>query len=776
MAEAIAQGGKEPQLNKEQIIQLLKQFVDAKKVNTQIDGMFAPVTARLKKEAAAKDFSLLSLLFKKEDTTEIKKQLKDSFTKLFKDIKTEKLIGAKITVKPTIKVNVKPVEVAPTVKKPKSAAEPAQPKEVFGSVKKNTNVVEIAGLEQLISKVEQQSEQQQTAFESVVKTLTETEKAKKPEVDVSKKGESTKDVIKSKNAINVNLVGVDDHALKQLGKIFHTKEEEKPTATKKIEATGGWLEKLLGAIMAGFSAAKLLAAAFSDTGPLRGALKLIGDILLKVSTMMFKGVINGVTRFIKLLPESILSKFGSAKEGLAKIGSTLAKSVGNLGARVGGYIAKMGSFLIEGLAKISPTLAKGVSFIGGGLAKLAKGFGSFLMKRIKILPFIGPFIGFGFAVKRMMEGDYVGGLAEMLGNLLAIVAEPIPPLSFAISILTDLLLATYDIKTGGIKNSKNSSWNKWLGEFGRALLDTGPIRWLRNIGEALGDLLSGNWREGLAGLANTVTDLPGVGYIFDLLGAEKNSEGKRFTPKDFNIIGQIKDEIYKKIMSVFNWAKEKLNAVRKFFGLGESKSPEQLIQMRNEEADKVYKARKQLEDNAVKAHEAQQKPVVFEATREKRLNEITAERTKLEAQVEAAAKKSRLSKQPAKPIEKPAKPATIETEQAVAEAALQEPEVTVQPVSSENKTEEVRRVEIEKAQENNKDVVAAIDRLQKTQEKQVLRTPSVEKKEAPPSVVVSAVSQNVRSTNDINVDTARDNVHIARNNIRNYLSLQRAMI
>ena len=791
MADETTGGKKEPKLSKEQITNLLAQFVDAKRVNAQIDAMFAPMISRLKKDASAKDFSLLSLFFKKEDTTEIKKHIKDNIAKVMKEVKTEKLIDSKITIKPNIKINVKPIDITPKVKLPKAAKQqivkpkeveasaPTQPKEVFGSIKnKNTNIVEIAGIEKLISRVIQQSDQQQSAFQSVVKTLVQSKSETKATENI-KSGESAKDIIKSKNAINVNIVGIDEHAVKQLAGVLKTKEEKREAPIpKKIEAPGGWITSLLGAVMSGFTAAKLLAVAFGNDGPLRGSLKLIGDVLLKASSMMFKSVISGITRFIQLLPESILSKLSAAATGITEIGSTMAKTVGNIVARVGGYIAKMGSFLIEGLAKISPVLAKGVSFMGGGLAKLAKGFGSFLLKRIKILPFIGPFIGFGFAVKRMMDGDYVGGLAEMLGNLLAIVAEPIPPLSFAISILTDLLLAGYDIKTGGIKNSKNSSWNKWLGEFGQALLDTGPIRWLRDIGEALGDLLSGNWREGLIGLANASTDLPWIGYIFDLLGAEKNKEGKRFTPKDFNILDKIKDEIYDKIMSVVNWAKDKINAVRKFFGLDTTKKPEAVV-IPQKEIDKAQQARKLLQENTSKSVAVSKQPVVFEATRERKLNDLAVERTKLESQVENVAKRSKANKPVETPVEKPKEKqaaVSVETEQPT-EQIFNEPEIVIQPASIEDKTEEIRRVEIEKARENNKDVINAIENLQKIQEKQSNRIMSIpEKKETPAPVMISAISNTVRSTNDINVDTARDNVYVIRNSIRHYLSLQRAMI
>lgn len=779
MADAANSGA--IQFSNEQFNKFIAEFAVANRVNTQIDAMFKPLLARVQKDTIKKDFNLFSLFFKEVDLVDIKKHVKDNISKLAKSIKVDAFVS-------------KPVPVPGVTK-----VEPT---------KKIASVVQVAGLEKMMARVERHGDKEIGLLKDLVKSIGTLTGKKTTKKEASVKEKTTKDIFEAHAPINANIVGIDDEVLKKLNAVLGGHGETAPAPdAKQPRAPAGILERLLGAALAGLTAAKLLAMAFDEKGPLRGVMKLIGDILLKTASTLFKGVIDIFRRGISILPEELMKRFAALNPFPAignlikRLGTSIAKFVENvflksvnllyklapnltvglmqITEKIGLVIKNLPKVILKGLAEISPITARVAKFVGGGLAEIASGFGKFLFKRLKLLPFIGPFIGFGFGVKRMIDGDYVGGLAEIFGNLLAIVAEPVPPLSFAISVITDLLLAGYDIKTGGTENAKKSDWNKWMAEFGQALLDTGPIRWFRDIGEALGDLLKGDFSAGLAGLANVVGDVPGIGYVLDLLGTPKNPEGKRFVKKDFNIIEKLKNEIFDNLQLVFKWAQAQVDKIRKFFGLEKKVGPD----IRTE-GEKAVNIRKHLAELKAKQSEEQNKSYAFDATKTRRLNELAVERTNLEAQLDQIVQKTKAAQKPATtPIPATKTPETkTEKKVAVVEPEVKEDfsedteQVVVTPISSEDNVEEVRQTAITKAstKEDTDRVVGAIHEL-----KQVTQTNKTEVKpeaKVTPVSIVANTNNSVKQAQEVNVDSSRDSVFLTRNVMRNYLYDQRSLI
>ena len=691
------------------IDEIIAQFVDAKYVNQRMDSIFKPVVARIQKDTTKKDFTLFSLFFGKDEIDDIKKHVKQAIASITKNIKPKDVLDVqvinKIVGQPKSKVVAAPI----TQSKPKGkAAAPI--------------IINTKGVE---------------------------------------KKSSTKDIFEANKTINVKIVGVDKSVLGLLKGLYTVKGEvtKEPTVANK---SSGLLEKLILAALSGFTAAKFLAAAWGDQGPMRGAMKLIGNVLTRTAAFLFQSIMSSIKGFVSPILKGLVKKFG-ADSLIGKVSKFLEAPIKNIAEMGGKLISKIGKVLIDGIAKISPAAAKSIGKLGGGLTKLLGPVGKFLFKRLKFIPIIGTLMSLGFGIKRMIDGDYIGGIIEVVGGLLGLIDLAAPGVGTALNLAVDVFLAGRDIKYGGIENIKKGAGNQWIGNFAKALIDTGPIRWLRTIGESLGMMMSGEFTDGFIKFVNTVGGIPGADFVLGLFGVNKNPEGKLIGKEGKNVIDMIKNEIVDKIESIYKWGKGLLGKVRNFFGLG-GKADENIT-----DSHKSMALRSQIVELKTKEAEELSKAYASEATRQRRLNEFATERAALEIQLNGLSDKIRKSRNITASMQV-AMPATTEA------AIPSDTAVNVIPTTTTDRVEDVRQAAIKVAQDDhNTEVVDAIKELNETQKAKV-NTQIADKKEKSSMSVINATNTTARTDTHVNVDTARDSIFVTRDNLRNYLLGQRLMV
>ena len=158
--------------------------------------------------------------------------------------------------------------------------------------------------------------------------------------------------------------------------------------------------------------------------------------------------------------QTLQDKMATSMEKLADATSTLAKFLDPIGnafdliarkagemlgfvLKIGSKISTLGKIFAENLTKPIGEALGGIKgfgkFLGGGIFKAAGG--ATMKSVLKKIPVLGLIVGIGLAVKRIMSGDFIGGLLEVASG----VASLFPGIGTAVSVGLDLANAGRDM-------------------------------------------------------------------------------------------------------------------------------------------------------------------------------------------------------------------------------------------------------------------------------------------------------------------------------------------
>jgi hypothetical protein len=258
-----------------------------------------------------------------------------------------------------------------------------------------------------------------------------------------------------------------------------------------------------------------LLSGIKDSGPYKGIKKILGKGLLASGTALLKNEFGKLGK-LALDASKSLAKGGFVRNfvaGVTKGFRNIFRTISALPGKVFGGITKAFKSMFSGVAgKATGALAK-----GGGkslISRLAGTAGTFLLKGLKRLPLIGTLIGLGFAISRIMKGDFIGGALDIASA----IATSVPVVGTALSIAIDLFSAYRDTQTGGSEKAgaANKDWMsnawKWVKD---SLKKVPLIRHLIDMGTHISE---GKWGEAFLDIAEII---PGVEFIVNLFKDEK---------------------------------------------------------------------------------------------------------------------------------------------------------------------------------------------------------------------------------------------------------------
>lgn len=209
------------------------------------------------------------------------------------------------------------------------------------------------------------------------------------------------------------------------------------------------------------------------------------------------------------------------KEAESGIMSFVKKLIGPALLLLGGIAALVTGLFSDGPLKGTFTLI-GKLGVKEGLKMMAKKLGKFVATKVlKKIPIIGTVIGLFDAYTRFKSDDYVGGTIALLSAFIQLLDFAVPGLGTGLSIGLDVLNAALDLKTGQETDpakrnqAKLGLLDEWSTKVGKFLADLPIIRNFVMFGEGIGEVLSGNLKEGFFKMAYAV---PGFGFFQSLIG------------------------------------------------------------------------------------------------------------------------------------------------------------------------------------------------------------------------------------------------------------------
>ena len=165
--------------------------------------------------------------------------------------------------------------------------------------------------------------------------------------------------------------------------------------------------------------------------------------------------------------------------------------------------------------------------IKGGLLWMAKKLGKFLgTKVLRKIPIIGTILAFMDAWTRFQDNDYVGGTIAILSGLVSLIDLVAPGVGSTLSIGLDVLNSVLDLAaTGKTPKERNAQklriLDQWAGKITEMLLKIPFISNFAKMGQGIGDIIAGRYKEGLLNMAYT---LPFFGTFLGMMGLPKNKE------------------------------------------------------------------------------------------------------------------------------------------------------------------------------------------------------------------------------------------------------------
>lgn len=313
------------------------------------------------------------------------------------------------------------------------------------------------------------------------------------------------------------------------------------------DKTSGWLSLAKGlGIFGAIGGLFVLIKAWKDDDRLRQMWKSIGSMALKA-------------------PKWLADVFHMAISGISKLGE-FAKGAFRILSGADSWLSKLGSTILKPIAKVF-----GESGILKGIFKLS-GLGLFkgLLKggakgASKLFWPIGPLIGVGFGVKRVIDGDVAGGILEIAGGLIGLI----PGWGTAISIGVDAFLLIRDLKLGGSKQiaKDQSGGNKFINKFLDELKKLTLVKGLMKIGEGFKEMFNGNVADGLGTVLYGLAQF-GLGIVvqpYETLMAFLNAGGVEFVKSGWNTVVDWSTKFQKWIVgtALGKWAVRGKNAIAK---------------------------------------------------------------------------------------------------------------------------------------------------------------------------------------------------------------------
>jgi hypothetical protein len=244
------------------------------------------------------------------------------------------------------------------------------------------------------------------------------------------------------------------------------------------------------------------------------------------------------------LPDDGTKKISSGilKE-LLKTGIVLVPLVSAVSKLISYMSDENGPFRGASLIPAKILSALGLDMIGNTASKVGLKFGSgtigkfFSKSFLRKLPIVGGFFNVGMGLKRLYDGDTVGGLIDILSGFVNFI----PVVGWPLSLAIDLLHAYGDIQESKSVARGNIGWkgmiNDWLHKNMRYLPGLGTFV---HLGEAVGyfsvgEIVSGVKSLAKAGLTTSAVFAPLV-YLFENL----DDTDKDITVGDVNISGAVR--------------------------------------------------------------------------------------------------------------------------------------------------------------------------------------------------------------------------------------------
>lgn len=236
-------------------------------------------------------------------------------------------------------------------------------------------------------------------------------------------------------------------------------------------------------------------------------------------------------------------------------------------AAIMGGVELLGTWIEGKVGKEPLPKGSGADIMAGAV----KAIGFVLKPLVKRIPIVGSLISFYEAYESFKIGG-AAGVSKGVLNLAAGIANLVPGWGTAISIGLDVISAflfdTSEQKDASGMTVQKINTREWFKKTIDFIANTFPIKNLMQFGEGIGDIINGDYRQGLLKMGYAI---PGMGALQSLLGGADNAEsaikasdggGVSFA----DLLAGIRDSLYESIVySLPEWMGR--SAIAKMLGV-----------------------------------------------------------------------------------------------------------------------------------------------------------------------------------------------------------------